>query len=276
MKKTETFFIISNYNTDPEIYLDYCQDYHIYDQSDIAGFREILQSKYTKISFVENSGHSITNYFRYFFDHYDSLPDYMMLLKANMIGRHITQEFFDKVYDNKYYTFLYNDRRNADKCGIAYQLYDGALLEINNSWYALTKPHKYFTNFNDMLVFLFKDPIIPNWLLFSPGACYIVTREQVCKYPAVFYKNLMTLVSYTYLPSEAYQVERMMHIILGANYEINPYMLDTSAFAEKLDEQAKIHEQAIWKSESLRDRNGALPLRLKNRFNWFVSKLIIK
>ena len=160
----------------------------------------------------------------------------MMLAKGNMIGRHLTQEFFDQVYDNKYYTFLHNDRGYADQCGVAYQLYDGAFLEFNNSWYALTKTHKYFTNFNDLLAFIFIHPIIPEWLLFSPGACYIISREQVKKYPKVFYENLKELVSYTYFPSEAYQVERMMHIIFSANYQLNDCMLDRTVFKNKIEE----------------------------------------
>ncbi len=147
MKKTDTFFIISNYNTDPERYLEYCDDYHIYDQSPDTEIREKLNAKYDKISFVENTGHNISDYFRFFIDHYESLPKNMMLAKGNMIGRHISQEFFDRVYANKYYTMLYDDRGYADKCGVAYQLYDGAFLEMNNAWYAQAKPHKYFENY---------------------------------------------------------------------------------------------------------------------------------
>lgn len=48
MKKTDTFFIISNYNTDPERYLEYCEDYHIYDQSPDAEIKEKLKNKYRK------------------------------------------------------------------------------------------------------------------------------------------------------------------------------------------------------------------------------------
>lgn len=177
MKKTDTFFIISNYNTDPEKYLEYCEDYHIYDQSPDSKIREQLRAKYTKISFVENTGHNISDYFRYFIDNYDNLPAYMMLAKGNMIGRHISQEFFDRVYNNKYYTFLYDDRGYVEKCGVAYQLYDGAFLEFNNSWYVSARTHTYFTNFNDLLTFVFKNPIVPKWLLFSPGACYIVSSS---------------------------------------------------------------------------------------------------
>lgn len=277
MKKTDTFFIISNYNTDPEKYLEYCKDYHIYDQSSDIKIREQLKAKYTKISFVENSGHNITNYFRYFIDHYDHLPAHMMLAKGNMIGRHISQEFFDCVYANKYYTFLYDDRGYADKCGVAYQLYDGAFLEINNSWYALTKTHRYFTNYNDLLSFIFKNPIIPRWVLFSPGACYIVSREQVMKYPKVFYENLKDLVSYTYFPSEAYQVERMLNVIFSANYALNDCMLDIGVFKSRIEELSKcnsrIHTQVRRKLHSYRGLYHRLELAYQERRR-NVSKLL--
>lgn len=234
MEKTNTFFIISNYNTDPEEYLKYCEDYHIYDQSPDIQIREKLRSKYSKISFVENTGHNISDYFRFFIDNYQSLPDFMMLAKGNMIGRHVSQGFFDKVYKNKYYTLLYDDRNNHDKCLISYQLYDGAFLEINNAWYSKAKPYKYFETYNDLLVFVFKNPIIPKWLLFSPGACFIVPKEQVLKYPKEFYENLKYLISYIYFPSEAYHVERMLHVIFSGNYELNEWMVDKERFQHEI------------------------------------------
>ena len=276
MKKTDTFLIISNFNTDPERYLQYCEDYHIYDQSTDTAISDVLKDKYSKISFVENTGHNISNYFRFFIDNYENLPPWMMLAKGNMIGRHITEECFERVYDNKYYTFLYNDPKPVDKWDVAYHLYEGAFLEINNSWYAFTKAHKYFINFNDMLMFIFKNPIIPEWLLFSPGACYIVSREQARKYPVIFYKNLMELVSYTYFPTEAYMAERMMHIIFSANYEMNSHMGDSSAFREKLNEQEKLNAQNLRRNSSFRGKTSALPRRLIKRFNWFLRKLMIR
>jgi len=235
MKKTDTYFIISNYNTDPERYLEYCEDYHIYDQSPDIEVKEKLKSKYEKISFVENTGHNLSDYFRFFIDHYESLPQQMMLAKGNMIGRHISQEYFNRVYSNKYYTPLFDDRNYVDKIGIAYQLWDGAFLEINNDWYVKAKPHKYFETYNDLLRFVFKNPIIPKWLLFSPGACYIVSKEQVKKYPKVFYENPKYLVSYTYFPSEAYHVERMLNVIFSASYKLNDWMLDKEVFMKEIE-----------------------------------------
>ncbi len=277
MKKTNTFFIISNYNTDPELYLKYCDDYHIYDQSTILEMQEKLKNKYHKISFVQNSGHNITDYFRFFIDNYNYLPEHMMLAKGNMVGRHISPSYFDSVYDNKFYTLLYDDRKWIDKRGIAYQLYDGAFLEINNSWYASTKSHKYFRTYNELLSFVFKDPIIPQWLLFSPGACYIISREQVLKYSRAFYENLMYLVSYTYFPTEAYHVERMLNVIFNANYQVNYHMEDIAAFHLELNKHEE--RKKIIDSEALKLRHVFGWRRVKSsivgRYNNTLSKMMI-
>ncbi len=281
MKKTDNYFVISNYNTDPKHLLQYCKNYTIYDQSDIPE----IKNKLVGLNVIESkhTGHNISDYFRYFIDNYDYLPERMMLTKGNMIGRHISKEFFEKVYANNYYTFLYNDRKNVDKCGVAYQLYDGAFLEINNAWYAFAKTHKYFTTFNDLLVFLFKDPVIPEWVLFSPGACYIVLREQVRKYPVVFYKNLMELVSYTYFPSEAYHVERMLHIIFSANYELHDYCLDTEKFKDKIEglsERNQKHPQKYkWVCGRIREGQHTLKLKFQSqrrRLNNLLDQILFK
>jgi hypothetical protein len=270
VEKTDTFFVISNYNTDPEIYLHYCNDYHIYDQSDNSQITSILQSKYSKISFVENSGHSITNYFRYFIDNYEYLPKFLMLAKGNMIGRHISKNYFDRIYKNKFYTPLYSDRGWKDKPGIAYELYDGAFLEINNNWYVDAKSHQYFRTYNELLAFIFKAPILPNWLLFSPGACYIVSREQVLRYPKAFYENLKYLVSYTYFPAEAYHVERMLNIIFSACYELQPHMLCEIEFQKKLDYLLKAKLEIGY---SIYDK---FKMSFKRRYNILLNRLILK
>jgi len=234
MKKTNNFFVISNFNTDPEQYLEYCEDYHIYDQSTDFEIKMKLQKKYKKISFVENTGHNISDYFRFFIDHYDSLPNLMLLAKGNMIGRHVTKEYFDRVYNNDFYTFLQNDREWKDREGVAYSLYDGAFLEKNNSWYKDIKSHRYFKTYNELLSFIFVNPVISPWILFCPGACHIVTKEQILRYPKEFYKNLQYLMSYVYFPSEAYHVERMLNVIFNANYEIHGHMKNSSLFYQEL------------------------------------------
>ena len=234
MNKTNTFFVISNFNTDPEQYLEYCKDYIIYDQSTNVEIKTLLRNKNLKIEFVENTGHNISDYFRFFIDNYNSLPQFIMLLKGNIIGRHVTEEFFNRVYTNQYYTLLFEAKSFIEKHMVSYQLYDGAFLEINNAWYSKAKEYKYFKTYDELLKFVFKNPIISKWLMFSPGGCHIVTKEQVNKYPPIFYENLKFLVSYKYFPSEAYHVERMLNIIFTGSYELNEHMLDHTKFKQAL------------------------------------------
>jgi len=114
MKKTDNFFLISSYNCNPGYLLEYCNNYIIYDRSDIDSFKDDI-SKLKNVVRVDNTGHSISDYFKFFIENYDTLPEYIVLLKSNIVGRHTTKEFFDRVYDNKYYTFLYEDNKNPIK-----------------------------------------------------------------------------------------------------------------------------------------------------------------
>jgi hypothetical protein len=232
--KTDTYFVISNFNTYPENLLEYCENYIIYDQSNDASIKSRLKATNWNVSFVEHTGHNLSDYFRFFISYYDNLPSCIMLLKGNIIGRHVSQEFFDNNYNNKYFTPFFSDKKLQSAGLLAFQLFEGAYLELNTEWYIRAKPFKYFETYNQLLQFIFVDPIIPKWLYFSPGACYIVTSEQVKKYPRQFYENLKYIVSYNFFPSEAYHVERMLYVIFNGNYQINEHMLSSTLFFEKL------------------------------------------
>jgi len=229
-KKTDTFFIISNYNTDPELYTEYCNDYLIYDQSVDLIVAQTVINKYKKIKVVKNSGHNISDYFNFFCEYYDNLPEWMMLAKGNMIGRHISREQFELVYSNKQYTFLYGGISSGDKRGVAYHLTSGQYLEVNNSWYMFDRNFRYFDDYNKLLKFVFRAPIMPKWTMFSPGACYIVSKDQVRRYPKELYANLLKLITYEYFPPEAYIIERMLHIIFSGEYECHSYMHSDEEF----------------------------------------------
>jgi len=239
MTKTDTFFVISNFNTIPTQYLEYCNNYIIYDQSnDICVIDQLKRSDWN-ISFVQHTGHNLSDYTRFIIDHYDCLPNFIMFLKGNIIGRHVSKKYFDNVYQNKFLTPLYNDESFKDSVWVANLLYEGAYIEINTNWYVDSKPHDYFRTYNQLLKFLFVNPIIPKWLIFSPGACYIVPKENILKYPQVFYQNLHYLVSYRFFPVEAYHVERMMQVIFTGNYLLNNHMHSEDAFFKELNNMNK-------------------------------------
>ena len=86
IKKTDNFFVISNYQHDPTHLLDYCDQYIIYEQTNI---NEIIYD-YKKLNVIhsKHSGHNISDYFQYFIDNYENLPETIALIKGNVFPRH--------------------------------------------------------------------------------------------------------------------------------------------------------------------------------------------
>lgn len=245
MKKTSTFFVIHNFNTVPTELLEYCENYIIYDASIEDGIEEQLKEKNLSYIKIPNTGHNLSTYFRFFQEYYDELPDVMCLTKGHMVGRHCSKEFFSRVYQNKYFTYLYEDKAHSSKVdGVRFLTMENQYLEINNSWYVGSKshPHRYFVELNDLLNFIYEQPLLPQYVTFSPGGCYIVLREQVLKHSKNFYQNMNKIMTYGLdpnFPVEAHMVERILPIIFEANYKENPWMNIESEFDKKLSEQMK-------------------------------------
>lgn len=237
MKKTDNYFIISNYNHDPRHLLEYCNNYTVYDQSDRAEYKDLLRG--TNVVHAKHTGHNISDYFTFFIDNYDCLPEYMALIKGNIFPRHLTKEFFDRVYDNKFYTFLFERREYRSRKDRSFFLFsENEYLEYNYSWFIKEHPHWYSQGYNDLVSLVYKDPVLPRYNLYSPGACYIVSKHQILKNSRQFYKNLLKIISYTRpvnpLPSEAHQVEWLCHLIYSSNYEVHDYMNHDAEFDEAL------------------------------------------
>lgn len=264
MEKIDTFFLIHNYNTIPEKLADYAKDYLIVDASDNQDTVNELRERGMNFIHVQNTGHNITSYFSFFTEHYNDIPSVMCICKGNMIGRHCSQEYFDRVCHNTWFTYLYEEKAareryskpseemlranhgkdpNAD-C-IASIVSESQYIEKNTSWYAQSEnhPNRYFDDYDDLLKFVYKDPVIPKYILFAPGACYIVEREQIKKHTPVFYSNMNLIMNYGLkpsFPSEAHMVERMLPTIFEAAYEENPWMNDKEMFLQKLEERENI------------------------------------
>lgn len=253
MTKTKNFFVIHNFNTVPEELLELCEDYIIYDCSTEKEIKDKLHGMKLQVKDVENTGHNITSYFSFFDEYYDELPEVMCLLKGNMIGRHCSKEFLEKVYDNKTFTFLYdekqywgrfskyNEANEKNAVGNTFLAMENVYVEKNDSWYVESENHpkKYFNDVDDLLRFIYKNPMIPQYCMFSPGACFIVRKEQVLRHSREFYRNLNKLMNYGMspsFPSEAHQIERILPILFTSLGEVNEWMDDEEAFEKKLPE----------------------------------------
>lgn len=251
MEKTNNYFVISNHNYDPRHLLEYCNNYTIYDQSGDQKYKDFLIG--TNFVNSKHTGHNISDYFTFFIENYDNLPECISLVKGNIFPRHLSKESFDKIYRNKFYTFLFENKKYRTNTTRAYFLFsENEYLEYNNSWFVKEHPHWYFQKYNALLSFIYKNPILPRYNLYSPGACYIVTKHQILKNSKQFYENILKLISYTIpvnpFPSEAHQIEWLCHTIYTSNYEVQDYMnsdVDFDAALTELCEGKKASRKAL-------------------------------
>ncbi len=222
----EKFFCISNFELFPLNLTDYCANYVIYDNSETIDIKNKISSNYNNVKEKVNFGHSLSNFFEYMYDEYHNLPEIIFFLKSNIIGRHVTKDFFERTLDNKHFTFLYNDESYFDDILISSRLHDSSFIERNNNWFVNTHKAKYFITVNELLNFIFVNPVLPEFLNFAPGGCYIIPNHQIKRLPRDLFSFLKIIVSHQFLPNEAYLVERIMNIIFNANYQIQPYFYD--------------------------------------------------
>ena len=311
MAQSDAFFLIHNYNTVPDQLLSYCRpdNYAIVDCSDDGVTPQKLQYGGYRVSFVPNTGHNITTYFAWFAAHYDALPPLVLTGKGNMIGRHVSAEYMDRVCGNTWFTYLYEERaararyakpsadpsaippqwhgsetipvnvsaqqrtvanrhkhgNGQDACSIAFLATESHFLERNTSWYMDQPTHlwEYFGTYDELLTFIYRDPVLPRYVEFSPGACYILTRDQIRQHPPVFYRNLNRLMDYTLtpgFPAEAYLIERMLPVIYAERYEVNPWMNDETHFLRKIAtaREAVLTRRQLEAAERAR-KNSGLP-----------------
>lgn len=227
MELSKNFFVVSNYNVDPAGLLAYASDYIVYDQSDDSRIVEINTSKKDpRIIKYPNTGHNHIVFFKYIVDNYENLPERIAFLKGNIIGRHVTQEYWIDNYRNEFYTFLWCDPLFRDKPGIAYSLGAGQFLEKNNSWFTTKSSHRFFVDTNTLISFFYDCTSFPEYNLFAPGGCYIVERERILRNPKSFYLGLIEIMNYSFFPSEVWMVERLMHFFFTTNLPLKQFVYD--------------------------------------------------
>ena len=134
----------------------------------------------------------------------------------------------------------------------------GHFIERNNSWYVNWSTSHYFSTYNELLIFLFESPHLPDWVLFAPGANYRVTSSRIKAYPLVFWEFLLWIVTYEFFPTEAYIVERMLYTIFQASYGVNDNFRNVHSLERIL--------------ELLNSRNENSP---RSAYSPVISKLIV-
>lgn len=223
MKIQKNFLVVSNYNNDISWVAEYTDNYLVYDKSDNgAEFDNLDKAKIIK---SPNVGYNLADYFDFIISNYDHLPDCVIFVKGNVFPRHVSREFFERLANNDWFTPIVDYRCQTVKFPFWLMAADGGFLELNNDRYLRDYILKYFSGYNDFIRFCFKEPIIPKYLYFAPGANYVVPRANILKLPKVVYENLKLFISYCQLPGEAHIIERALQVLWTSNFELNKKIL---------------------------------------------------
>jgi hypothetical protein len=209
------FLCISNHNNDVSWVKNYPNNYIIYDRSDDDSYVSGLNYKKTP-----NIGYNIYDMLRFIVENYQILPEFTTFCKGNIFPRHVSKEVFEKLMNNKFFTCLF-DYRTCNQSDWNCFTSDGNYSEINNNWYMYDgKPYKYFSTYNDFIKSFFKDPVLPKYITFCPGANYVVPKHNILKYPIKFYEILMKMLSHNKFAAESHLLERSLYTIWNCNYEL--------------------------------------------------------
>jgi len=221
-KIKENFLVVSNYNNDLSWVPEYTDQYVIYDKTKENIHPPKLNEK--RVVKTPNVGYNLFDYFSYIVDHYENLPNCVIFTKGNVFPRHVSQAHFERIMNNQYFTPIEDYRMHKERWPVQFFSSDGGFCEVNNGWYLQHHKTKYFHNYKDFLTFCFKEPVIPRYIRFAPGACYIVPKENILKLPKVFYENLKIFISYSQLPGEAHIIERALHTLWTCTFEVSKAM----------------------------------------------------
>tara|TARA_B100001109_G_scaffold255208_1_gene257188 strand:+ start:1451 stop:2302 length:852 start_codon:yes stop_codon:yes gene_type:complete len=244
------FFCISSYNNNLDWLNNYENPHLIYDKTWDGGYKDNdsklrippshLKEKYPKFNIVRGNyrGYNVTDYLTFIIDNYDSLPDITVFLKGNTIGRHVSEEVFKTLVNNKYFTCIedwgsYDLKQRSLSNGYAMISCEGGWMEKNTSWYLRHHKHptKYFLSYNKFLSYTFNNPVFPKYIRFPPGGCFVVPKDYIIKYNKNFYKNLKLFAEHSRVSGEGQLIERALYTIWNCNFDVSEKM--QSPFDEK-------------------------------------------
>ena len=210
----KNFLVVSDYNWLPDKIEDswvykYTDNYLIYDR-----FHRFKEND--KVKWQKNVGQNIYDIFDFICTHYDNLPEVTIFCRACIFFPknnkkplsygNCSEERFRSLMNNETFTELHDFgpevHTGGSICSRILNFFrtgkilpsskageDGSFLEINNSWYFRHYKGKYFNNLNDFLREIYVNPIIPEYVRFSPGGNYIIPRENILKYSKNFYEK---------------------------------------------------------------------------------------
>lgn len=170
-----------------------------------------------KTTTIENVGYNIYAYMKFIVDNYDNLPELTVFCKNNTFPRHVSKEVFADLTNRKVFTSIEDVSRYKLNYPVSIISCDNGFMELNTSWYTKHHSTKYFYNFYDFWKFIFNTTSCPRYVRFSPGANYVLPRENILLRSKDFYINLMNFVSHDQFSGESHMVERALFSIWSSS-----------------------------------------------------------
>ena len=212
MKK---LFILSRYKESYDWIYEYTDDYLVYNKG--------LPLIDHRVKNIENIGGNQRDIFHFIHVYYENLPDIMIFIQAYPFD-HCKKEVFDQLIQNEKFTPLeYYGMIPANAW--EGRTIDGGYMEINNSWYisASNNTHNQtcrYGSYDEFMDRYFENYVHLDWLRFSPGSQYIITKEQGLQYPKNFWESMMHELDVGRLPTEGHIIERALYYILTGQYKL--------------------------------------------------------
>ncbi len=157
-----------------------------------------LPDQYNQL-FLQNVGREGHTYYKYIYDNYDNLSDYIIFLQGNP---------FDHSPN-----IITNLRKYVDdpNLNIQFEFLSERILKCNLSGC------KYHPGIPLINVYekLFDTRLTRLDFIFGAGAQFIVAKQNILKHPKQFYYRIIQLLQNSVNPIEGYVIERFHKLILG-------------------------------------------------------------
>ena len=209
--RPDTFVVISKFDGDAEWINEYTNNYQIYDKS----VKPELYPKPFPLGYrsigIPNVGYNLYAYFTYIIEHYENLPERIMFIKNNVIGRHVSKKYFESVMNNDFFTGLFDPSFHGTPKFPDAKIENGEYYERDG----LNYYHKtmYVSNLKSFMGFVYLDASMPSWFRFAPGANYIVPKGQILRLPKSLYQDMRILVEHNQFSGESHIVERFLDLL---------------------------------------------------------------
>lgn len=181
----DKLFIVSRYNEDFSWIKEYTNQYIVYNKGVPIEDPHVINT--------ENIGNNQRDIFKFVYENYTELPDVLVFIQANPFD-HCPKEAFEGLIKDDYFTAIesYGPPVNGweRRDGL------GGYMELNNNWYIQAKNQEFnttckYNSFNEFMDHYFTNYIHSDWIRFTPGSQYIITKEIVLHYPKSFWKELL-------------------------------------------------------------------------------------